>query len=613
MRRARSATTIGLALLTSCGDDPARPEERASRPAFTISSPARGDMLQSGTLETSSITVTGEVCDPSDNIAGLTLNGIAIPVTGTSRCQSFSVAQPSRWGLTTITGEARNTRGRTTRLARSFLRGPTYFPPADNADASARVPRGISAHLTQAVLDPGVAAIAWQYTNRVSWDAFFPVGEVWVHVPSEPISYDCFGVTVPSRTTGYFMRRHLSPARRVLAPDLSVHASARQGNHLDFSVRMQLDVPVQINATLNLGCLGYESTGTVNGSVGADALEFGWSVGLGIQQLGVGRDTVRSFMTSLTTNYGTQYFAFSFPPAYPTDLWRSIAYDRFELGVDMVVDHTLMQQVVPALEQLLSGLAPLSPPAAPSPGLLPAIVARPDSLGSGTGLISVTSAVQLHPTAVRSGPTAARGALRRDGETPNAATLQGSAFGTGIKDDVVNQFFWSAWRGGAFDGTGTLAPQCQNAVPGVTVSSYALLPPVLMAGAGDSVTIGFGDLRLTGTVGAVSVELYASNRMAGTLGIGAPDALTITFDAADETHMEITAISDSTALDAMPAALAPYVACLTRTMGRLAIESVPLPVFLQPSVPGLSTTPWRPGNPTVARSGNYTVLRGSAP
>lgn len=223
------------------------------------------------------------------------------------------------------------------------------------------------------------------------------------------------------------------------------------------------------------------------------------------------------------------------------------------------------------------------------------------------------------PTTVRAGAAPTKGAARRDGDTPKFAGPVKTPFGIAIKDDAINQFFWSAWRKGGFDLASLTSLGCDGTVTGGAVSftSFALLPPILMPATGDSVAIGLGDVQLTGTVaqgvvgktGApLNVTLYASAIGTGKMGVTTSGALTIMFAPTPQVAAQLVSISDSTVIEQVGTALVPYFGCVAQQIARMTLETFPAPK-LKLKLPA-SEKELTVKSPKVGREGNYTKLEG---
>ena len=610
LTKERAMVRISLAVIVgvtaSCGgDSPAGPVP-VSRPAFTITSPARADMLQAGTQGPADVTIAGQVCDRLYPIVSLTLNGTAVPVSGSPLCVPFSVTRESRWGLTILDGEARNSQGTVTRLAQSFLRGPDYFPAAFDTAAPARVPQGLFAHLGQSVIDDGnratvddIATVVQLLLNTVDFNAAVP-NPILNSVATT--SYDCLLYTAVNRYGYRVTHGVLNPG----AIGIQVAVLPDPSGGLRTTIRLTgVSMPVAVTGWGDLQCLG-EVSATAVGTLTATTITFSWTAQPEFEPAGLayqGSDHSVQF-ENLALN--VDFSGLSFIDNMIGDI-VSGTLSAFNAGLL----NLLLNVLSPQVNDLLAGFVPEPTVTVPLPGV--SVAAQPDTFAFPPGVMRVGAAVQAWPTDVRSGPAPTRGALRRGGAAP---VFAGPAFelGTAVKDDVVNQFLWAAWQAGEFDLASVGALGCDTAQSGLAFATFAELPPVLMPGAtGDSVALGLGDLRLTGTVARsaiggtgpdLEVVLYASGIMAGTLGVGASHTLTATFSPTATLAVEIAAIDDSSAVDAVREAVAPFFACVARRLSAAALDAVALAEL---------RVGWRPGNVAAGREGNYTTERGTVP
>jgi hypothetical protein len=591
-----------------------------SYPAFAITSPTRGAMLQQGGLGADSVTVTGQACDPLYPITRLTLNGDTIPVSGTSKCESFSVQAESRWGLTIISGEAQNSQGTVGRLAQSFLRGPVYFPAAVDTDAAARVPHAVVTQLGPAVI-ADMAQILDSVTAHTDWDA--AVGAFARADPDangdgyiDTYTYTCGVPPVAyyktDRGTGWEFRKDgvltatLAPIGLTLKPDTGLAVT------VDLPT---LHLPLFVRGALDLECAG-EVDATATGSIDASNVAFAGTIPLA---LGPG-DPVPAVQDLTATIGDLNVNVDLVGPAFTDNIVSSALtaiVNLFHGAIGGLLAAKAGDGAHQALQQMLHALTTTYDAQL---GLKASTM--PDSATVPGNAIALGLATQLMPDGVRTGPAPARGPLRRDGAFP---TFTGPSFDLGIafKDDAVNQTFWAAWQHGLFDKSSLSDLGCDASVSGgaVSLSSVATLPPVLEPADGDSVAIGLGDLQLTGTVdrGAVggtgaplNVTLDASGIVTGQLGVNAANELTIGLAPSPQLALQVTAIDDSTALEAVRTAITPFFGCIMQQMSQAALAGITLPTFDFSSVTNLPAgTMWSLGSPGVGREGDYTILRGT--
>jgi hypothetical protein len=609
-------------VVAACSEPPAAPvittPEPVSHPAFTITSPERGDMLQQGGLGPDSVAIVGTVCDPLYPITSLTFNGTAVPVSGTDLCQSFDVKRESRWGLTIIDGEARNSRGTVTRLTQSFLRGPDYFPAAADNVPTARVPNALFVQLDQAVIDDNdrntpddIATLLSAAFTGANWNASIP--NPLTASPDanrdgniDTATYDCVLYTQTNRQTGYRITRGTLAHGAV-----SIGSSVVADTGLETTVTLaNLTIPVSIFGSLDLGCLG-ETDATVSGTLTANSVTITSKIAItssgGAPNVDIKTLTIQTAGTSVNVDFTGLSIIDNLISSITTFLTNYLP--------NSLIGQFAISLVKPQLSSIVSGLVPTFDESV-SPRLR--FIAAADTFAFPGDSAKIGSAVQALPDVVRSGSPPQRGPLERGGAPPGFA---GTAFdfGLGLKDDFVNQALWAAWDAGAFDLTATSVLGCDAAVPGgdVSFASLAELPPVLMPAVGggqDSVSLGIGDMRFTGTLsqsavggtgGPLQLTVYASGIATGAFETTPQGGLTLGIGAAPQADFQITAIDDSSALPAVRSALAPWFACVVDQLAQTAVQHLPQPEFALPG--GVL---WRVGNAVVARESGYTTLRG---
>lgn len=603
------AALAGIAVC-GCSEAPTTPAGRVSHPALTVTSPERAAMLQAGGLGPDTVAIVGSVCDSLYPITSLTLNDVAVPVSGTQPCHAFTVGVESRWGLTVINGEARNSQGTVTRLVQSFLRGPAYFAAVPD---STRIPHGVVTQLNQAAIDDGdrgtpddLATLLSQALTAEDWNAEFPQ-PMAISGPGYPYqnTYNCVFYTQTNIATGYIVQHGgVSPG------PIGVTSSVVPGVGLRATIILSnLSLPVIASATLDLGCAGWvggSATGSLTASSVTITATYGISVVGNVPQVVI--DSLSTQAAGVNVNVDFAGIAF-IGGAVIDEITGALA--------NYIPNSDIGRSLAPQVANLLSDvIAGANPETSVSGVRVDAVV---DGVEFPSGAMRIAGAVEAMPDPARPGSAPAHGSLRSDGAPPGfAGSGPAFDFGLGVKDDFVNQQLWAAWQHGTFDLTSASVLGCDTTVAGGTVSlaTFAELPPVLMPGAAvDQVAIGLGDMRLTGTVSGsamggsgapLQVTLHASGIAAGTLGVTPSGALTFAVDSVSQAALQIAAIDDSSALESVRAALTPWFACFVEKVAQAGLSHLP-PLELDLS----GTVVWRVGNAVVAREGSYTTLRGT--
>lgn len=622
VRPVRFLAPVLLIALAACGDAPAGPPAPppppppVSRPAFTITSPARASMLKTGGIEPADVTIIGQVCDQHYPITSLTIGGTVVPVSGSALCESFNVPQPSPWGLTIVRGEARNSQGKVTHLAQSFLRGFEYFPAAVVDTPDARVPRGMSLVFSPTLLDDGnrttpndIATLASRVVTATDLNAAIP--NPMAVTPDanhdgniDTWTYDCPLQQRTNRQTGYRVSHGVLNQGTV-----AIGLAIAPGQGLIVTIRSDnVSLPLTVRGQLDLGCLG-ELGATVTGTLTASRVTYTWTVRPTVSALGeVSFVSLDEDVQTTNLLLNVDFTDIGFLDNLLSDI-NIRTRDAFR---DAMLN-ALLNLLRPQIDELLRGLIP-----APQSQLVPgaSVVAHPDAFNFTSTAMTLGLWSQATPAEVRAGLAPARGALRLNGDPPVFQAATSFDLGIAIKDDFVNQLLWSEWQFGAFDLPSLAALPCGTQLPGAELSSFAELPPVLMSGGSgvQTVSIGIGDLRLSGTVNGHEVTLYASGIVTGTLGVTTANLISIGSETDLDVAVQVAAIDDTSAAEAVRAAVQPYLECATRQLVNTALIAIPLLEVPVPAVPGLpSGTVWVPQDATIAREFSYTTVRGTVP
>lgn len=598
-----------------------------SYPAFTVTNPERAAMLEQGTLGSENVAVAGMVCDPRYPIASVTLNGTVVPVSGTELCQSFNVNVPSPWGLTILSGEARNNRGTVSNLAQAFLRSPTYFPPSLTKTPAAKIGYGIVGNLQTDAIDDNNRLTANDIGTLLSLLANGPLSDWNTSFPN-PLSaspdadndgfidtqtYTCgippLSFDRTNRKTGYRISRG-TLAHGTIA--VSATTLSAPSNALRITVTApDIAIPVTVFGALDLLCLG-ETDANVSGTLRASSVTIALT-----EVFSNGSVHFQDVVISASgVAVDVDFSGLSIINSLVSDIVTKLANAVLNPGW---ISNFVIQLVTPRLDDMIRSFFPgtmLSTLA----GLQLALDPDPAAVPSGHDGVLFGEAVQVVADAARSGPAPAKGAIRSDGAAPKFGGPTKYPIGLAVKDDLFNQFLWAAWRRGDFDLASLSSFGCDGTVSGGAVSfaTFALLPPVVMPGVGDSIAVGLGDLRLTGTVdrsvvggmGApITLTLYASGIATGLVAVTTSGTLTIAFAPTAQVAVQVAAISDSSALAQMRAAVAPFFACVVEKAATTALEGFPTPALKLPGL--LPGKEWRVKSPKVGREGNYTTLKGA--
>ncbi len=203
-----------------------------------------------------------------------------------------------------------------------------------------------------------------------------------------------------------------------------------------------------------------------------------------------------------------------------------------ETGLEAALSDALETSLPTEFEEIADSAG--APPVVASPTRLgvEASVSAPlgslRSVGGGLAGLQIGLATQVFPSSRAAGiPTTLPGSIRRGGSIP---AFLPNPLGIALRDDHVNQALWYA---GAFDVQDLSADGVTHGLPAQSLSAFAQLPPVLMAGAvANDVEIGLGDLRIDARLdlaqvlgppaqGVVDVSALASARVLGSPSVDA--------------------------------------------------------------------------------------------
>lgn len=624
-RRRPLALTLLISAFTplACSEDKGATDPTAvnplSLPAFTLTSPVPAAMLQSGTLETAALQVTGQVCDARSPITALSVAGQVIPVTGMQLCVPFDVPVASRWGLTLVTGEATNARGQVAQLARSFLRSPQWYPASAAGVPGEKVKQAIVAELHQAVLDDGVrtpvddvASLVESALGLVSLDAIVPT----LFSGGVPPAPSCPGLP----TLGYRVTKRAP----LTHGDFTV-TQQLDGERLVLTIRLlAASVPIRVDGYLN-GCLAGLQTVTANGTVSASSITVTAPFRSDTTQA-VPWEIVEEDITISVTGVSidVDLGAFDIVSSLVSSILSSIAN---------VVNTILPRLVWILMRDVFIGVAdnfldsfdsaPSSDLALPAGGPELGVSEAPDKPVVSESSLKLRKDTEIFPKTARPGADPPRGAIRYAAAVPKLAK-PGLEYGVAIRIDLLNKFLWSAWRAGTFDLASLAAAGCGPTPAGLTLHSFATLPPVVMPAPGAmGIEIGIGEVALEGTVdpvafGGAGAPQPVSLTLSAVFGLhlsvnAATNKLTSAPDAAGTVGVSVQSIGDPSLAAPMRLALGDHLACVARTLAVTIIDAFPVPAIYvgkMPNSPLPPGTKWSPKEPTTGTPAGWVILEG---
>ena len=543
-RTAKFAAIWPLVAAIAC-DNPSEPKPKnpadALPPSITVTSPARGAMLEGGTYDPSPVTVAGEACHESSPITSLSVNGVSVTVSGDQLCEDFSVALDSPWGMTGVTVIAQNKLGREATDARAFLRSPTYYPAVLTRDINARLTPGALMRFTSFGTNKILAPI-----NGAAGP--FALGSLIANPiqNTEPAQPPCIIGRLPTTVTGYRVERGT-----VSTPVPVINAVVVGQQTLQYTVRFSnVTMPVTVTGYAKTSCasvltsstsgsIAENVTSTVNAITGIRPTTGGITSGVTVAGTNASGVTINLNLDGITFLTAEQkagimsllYFVFT---ESISDEVENITRVRFA-GEFLKLPASVM---LPARNLTEIGLD------------LDAVVGEFSLTNGGMTFGFATQVVPLTP---RTGDAPAKGSIR----TAPAARPVGDSptdIAYGVNYDFLNAILWAAWQGGSFDAA-DLATLVGNA-PGLTLSLRSLMPPVITRADAGAIRISWGDVQLSGTIdpavfrlagetatAPVNVEAHANVVVDGTLGLDAPSGRLLLLQSASNATVQLNHVA----------------------------------------------------------------------
>jgi hypothetical protein len=583
----------GALLLVGCqGDNPLEPdpepepEAPASLPVFTVTSPAPGAMLTSGSTADEIITVTGQACDPLYAITSLTVGGTAVTVSGTDKCVPFSVPHPSRWGMTIVTGVATNAKGQTGHLAHSFIRSSAYLAVSAPGAAATAVDSAVIAVLDAQLLDNGdpadtddLAGLFRYALSTMPINSFIP-SVITGAVPPAP---DC--PSLPN--IGY----RVSKGGNFTVSSWSVSQVA-VGDTLKVTVRLNNpSVPATVNGYSN-GCVTGLVTTTTTGTISATSvtavLPFVPAVveGVGSWALVPSRITTGSSGIAVNVDLGALAFLGSIVDGIASAAangFATVLHNQLKGQVaEWLAAHLLETSATFQFNENGTVTLPFS-----AVGLDTEEATQAMRLISGD--LKFSKKVGIKPIEHRPGPGAPNGPVKYP-KQPLQPKQPGTEILIAIHWDLLNQYFWSAWDGGAFDLMTFDVPGCGTLPVGLQVSSHAMLPPVVMPNADSiSMDLGIGGINLIGQVDPAVLGRSCAP-VPFTLTVAAIVGVDFVLDATAkkisgvpkpgaQVAIQVGSVGGAELAGPIRDAVGPYLACVARELTLKSLSSFPIPTI----------------------------------
>jgi len=523
---------FSLALgVVGCGeDDPVDvdKEKPASAPVSEIFSPARGAFLTEGTSEDMNITVEGEVCDPTNDITSVILNGSSMSLTENGECSSFMAELNSTWGLNVLEGLVKNDIGNEVAIVQSYLRSGEYFVPPLPGGSKSRaadvvgIPDAFRARLGQDAIDDGDRSDRDDLVTILNLALSSQMGAMTSFLNSaipntivntvQPHSHQCLLQTRSNRE-GIIVATNGS----ISIGSLQVTQLAASEGLLVIGFRTgAISQPLSVAGYLDNACLG-ELESSATGSVGLGASTI--LLTLLVETVGdeihfdVGNVDVMPGNVNVDINLAGLVGWFDGFLSSALSAIGTVFLNQVESALGDLAENQLRPLIATAVGMNAFDLGDIS---APLLGVGIHVETETNLVEVGDGSIDYGVTANAYPsTYVKTPEQLAAGTIIGSSTLPAFDDMVGS-FGLALKHDFINQVFWAFWAGGGFDfeeGTDAAINQLNGALPaeGVTVASMEMsLPPVLMPGDTESeLKIGTGGITLLANIEQSNPSLFA--------------------------------------------------------------------------------------------------------
>lgn len=560
-------------------------------PVITITSPTRAaPYLEVGSEAVEPVQITGTACHARYPIAHLQIAGTDVPVSGSNLCEPFAVTQESRWGMSFITGTARNTRGREGTVVQSYVRGRSYYDPPEAGDL-ARSVRGLYSHLTQAAIDDGIRTdaddLATLFRNLLNARPNV--------LPASTLRAcdDVFEVRMPSQ--------------QVVA-SIAITSVTANANDIAFDISINNpSIAISVRADANPFDGDCDGTLVENGVFSATSIRITATLRAAPTVGAVPRISVSVVQSSVTVNGANATSTSTIAQGLLSGL-TGLASGLLNSFIGQFVIDLLH----PTFAELLMGFVPTLSEELSFNGATVRVQSGFSTVAHGAQSNGPFLRMGLYghvtPVTHLAGLVAPRGPLKNicgtecaGGVTALPVLGEGSnTFGVALHQDMLNQTLWSAWRAGAFKQTiGSLEID-------------ATMPPVSMATSNDDpmAELRWGNLRVRTTLDpteiglpagpAVVVDSWVSATFRGDVQfVGATGRLGLI----DMTgSFDVQLLGDPLVIDAavVRAAIIAKLQAHLEAFTRDGLGLVPMPQG-QPRIV----------NPTVTRSGFFYVLNGT--
>lgn len=568
-------------------------------PVVVINTPERGEIIQGSPGQ--SITVSGQVTDPTSGVASLTIEGMPVTVNADG---SFSTTISSRWGINIFEGLAIDDAGNERMFGQSFELASSYRRARNTRIVSGRIQNGLMVRLSQAALDDNtpsaddLATIARLAIQQADIESLIPD-------PVTTFNSDC---SIPFVTITGALRLHVDNVS-FGTPDIDITA-INGGLHLraeipNLSVTMHTSGDV---CDIGIGVSGtaYAQRAVIQGDIQVSSQSGGIVVSMPTPSVSLTGFGINMNLPSVID--------------WAVDGIISLFSGAIRNRVQDALADVIHDEVPPVVDDFLSSLTFGTSVQLPSPISL--------SLGINTRLGSASFApgggnIGFATTIYSSGAITPEpiGGILQESVTPAALSGRGELV-VGLSYDLLNQALYSIWYGGGLDLDLTDFAGGGQQVVDVTASGSAMLPPVISPSGNSSypIELAIGDLEmnldLQGVQGLppIAATIYASAVARARVSVNSSGELVFELAPNPEVVLDFaTPLENTIDLPSLVSELETLLQQLIPELFNEAIQGVPIPTLDLSSLAGSvlpSGIELGLGNPQTEVQSSYLVLGG---
>lgn len=614
-----------------------------SPPELLILSPARGETLELGSLDDAEVSIWVSAADGVSPIHGLEINELTQDIEQGALQISAESSQTSRWGMSVVRARSEDSCGNVAYVAHAYYRSPSYLVAAQEVDDAAILSNALVTRFQQSFVDDGdratlndLASIAQAAASQIDLNENIPVGTV---LAEDPYLEDCGG---NNSDTSFEISRNEDPWAQLNIDGPSIHDLRVVDGGIEFDLSVEnIQVPLSVWATAST-CVLFDITWadvetTVDVFVEQVYVSGFFALSYANSEPAVSLDDfVADFSgTHIDVDCGIVDFA--------CDGISNAAKNVIESKIESILQEKIRGDVAPMLQEALAAFAPQPTLSLPQPMGVELTLAAGlsaiefcgvdtgcgDETMQGAGLVAFDA--QIVPQE-RGEYIAAdtRGAISRGANQPEFSADAG--FGVAIRDDFINQLFWSVWYSGAMDinAAEVLADSLPPAIESAQVTM--LSPPVVMPGGGEhGLMMGVGNVLIATRFDAgamvadasgipaeeapyipMEIEATVSALVDGSIGLAADGSkIELVFEEQPQIFVEVSRVDNSplaSELGAMVSEMLPHLlpVLLTEVVTAIELPAIDVGALLgDPNAAPIGLT-----NGRIAHTSDYILLEG---